>query len=128
MISHVKVSVCAISAFLLLSGCGEQELSSCLTSTEPLIWSRQMASPGRKELMDDCFRKGWSEDYCAGLYVNADTLVRVCMADKGYTFTNDVCRFAHFRDPKCYRSKWFLMLPASIRNEISKPYVPSEGG
>ncbi len=131
MISPGRVSVCAIFAFLLLSGCGEQELSSCLASTEQVVLLRQMAmTPEQKKQLDLCVSNRRDEDYCRGLHLNADTPVRICMADKGYTFTNEdsgfgVCRFFNFRDPKCYQSKWFLMLPASIRNGMSKPYVPS---
>ena len=122
----------AIAVSVLLSGCGEEQLSSCLASTEQVILLRQMAMTSKqKESLNFCLNDmRWGEDYCRGLYLNANTPVRVCMSEKGYTFTDadsgfGICRFQHFRDPKCYKSKWFLMLPASIRDDISKPYYPS---
>jgi len=125
-------NVFAIALSLLLAGCGEQELAGCLLSTEQVILLRQMAmTPKQKESLNFCVNDvKWGEDYCRGLYLNANTPVRICMSEKGYTFTNEdsgfgVCGFQHFRDPKCYKSKWLLMLPATIRDEISKPYRPS---
>jgi hypothetical protein len=122
----------AIAVSVLLSGCGEEQLSNCLASTEQVILLRQMAMTSKqKESLNFCLNDmRWGEDYCRGLYLNANTPVRVCMSEKGYTFTDadsgfGIGRFQHFRDPKCYKSKWFLMLPASIRDDISKPYYPS---
>jgi hypothetical protein len=129
--SKTRRKISTISAFLLLSGCGEQELSSCLASTEQVILLRQMAmTPKQKEILDYYISNLWGADTCRATYLNANGPVRICMADNGYTFTDEnsgfgVCRYEHFRNPKCYQSKWFLMVPASIRNVISKPYVPS---
>jgi hypothetical protein len=121
-----------IAAFLLLSGCGDEELSSCLASTEQLILQRQMTmTPKQKENLNFCIDDMHAApDFCRGLYLNANIPVRTCMSEKGYTFTDwdsgfGVCGWQHFRDPQCYKSKWFLMLPASIRNDVSKPYIPS---
>jgi hypothetical protein len=129
---HRMIRGLVIALALFLTGCGEQELSSCLLSTEQLILLRQMAmTPKQKEALDFCIiKQGLGVDMCRATYLNANVPVRVCMAEKGFTFTDvdsgfGVCRYEHFRDPECYQSKWFLMLPASIRNEISKPYVPS---
>jgi hypothetical protein len=53
--SKTRRKISAISAFLLLSGCGEQELSSCVASTEQVILLRQMAmTPKQKEVLDFC--------------------------------------------------------------------------
>jgi hypothetical protein len=97
-----------------------------------LILLKQMAmTPKQKDMLDFCISNlGWGTDTCRATYLNANTPVRTCMADKGYTFTDansgyGLCRYEHFRDPKCYRSKRFLMLPESIRDVLSKPYVPS---
>ena len=119
---------------LLLAACSEEdELSKCVASTEPTILLRQMALTGKtKESFERCLdveKNG--TDYCKATWLNADGAVNGCMDLQGYTFTSTdtgfgFCGFSHYEDPKCYRSKWVLMLPAAIRNRFWKPYNPKE--
>jgi hypothetical protein len=66
VVSKTRRKIITISAFLLLSGCGEQELSSCLASTEQVILLRQMAmTPKQKEMLDFCISNMGSADNAA---------------------------------------------------------------
>jgi hypothetical protein len=123
--------IAVLTGCLALAGCGEKELSSCIASTEPIILLRQMTLTSKaREAFDKCLNeRQMGRDYCKALWLGADTAAGDCMAQQGYTFTSTdsgfgFCGFSNYEDPKCYQSKWSLMLPAAIRKRFWSPYNP----
>lgn len=66
-----------LACCLLLAGCSKNDdLAACLATTEQLILLRQLAAPEKiKKNLNDCREMAFGDDYCKGLYLNANTPV-----------------------------------------------------
>ena len=102
------------------------ELAECFDATEKTILLRQLILAGKaREMFDWCLSNPeWSsifgrpntvdnDDWCRGLYFNANVPVRTCMSKRGYIFTNSdsgygTCEWHQFRAVDCYRPAWQL--------------------
>jgi hypothetical protein len=120
----LKIIAAAI-CLAVLSGCGERELSACISSAEQLVLLRQMTVVGGKKISFDlCIKNNMGEKYCRAVWLDADSEVRGCMERHGFKFaeapSGPYCHFMNYDDVYCYISKWALLLP----NELQKMFVP----
>jgi hypothetical protein len=112
-----KLPRAIIALFLSsLGGCGiDDTLSACLSASEPTILLRQLNAPERtKERFDWCVKEGaFSLEFCRGLYLNGNSVVRECMRQHSYTFTDPdsgygTCAFQRYAEPSCYGRTLYL--------------------
>lgn len=117
-----------------LAACDDSsdKLRSCLASTEQTVLLRQVnQNPKAKENFELCRTEmNMGENYCRGLYLNANGLVRQCMKDAGYSFIDPdfylsrgetpwiddrttkqgVCGWPQYDQPNCYQpTLWFQL-------------------
>jgi hypothetical protein len=101
-----------------------RDLAACLQQSEQTILLRQIALTGKaKDAIDYCLgemtwfapRQVTREDWCRGLYVNANRPVQACMLRKGYTFMDldrgySLCDWSEFRKPECFRARSLVLV------------------
>jgi hypothetical protein len=115
-----------------------RDLAACLVQSEQTILLRQMALTGKaKDTIDYCLgemtwfapRQVTREDWCRGLYVNANRPAQACMFRKGYTFMDldrgySRCDWSEFRKPECFRTQSLALVDtvlAEIKSEQQPP-------
>ena len=105
---------------LVLSGCGERDLSVCKGSAEQIVLLRQIAVVGAtKTDFDRCIVSNLGEKYCRALWLDLDGETRNCMAQHGFKFMDGSdyprCGFLSYGDIDCYRPKWITAFPTWIQ-------------
>jgi hypothetical protein len=111
----------------MLPGCSvDDDLADRIASSEQTVLPRQLSLSGKqREMFDRCKDNHVggenSASYCASLYPNANTPVRLCMAHRGCVFTdpdrgypNTKCSSARFQEPAFYKSKWVAKLDSIV--------------
>jgi hypothetical protein len=134
---------CAVIGIVVfwLAGCDgiqgpSDRLASCLASTEQTILLRQLSLTGKaKETFESCLKMTTNENFCRGLYLNANGAVRQCMKEAGYIFLDmdfylshdenpyevgdvirggklkeGVCNWEKYQDPSCYHPSWWFKI------------------
>jgi hypothetical protein len=123
-----------------IAGCDDtlnsaEKLKGCIASTEQTVLLRQLALGGKaKESFDAC-PVMYGITYCRGLYLNANGVVRQCMNDAGYIFSDidfyltrkenpyktgninvggtlkdGICSWENYQDPICYHFRWLFVI------------------
>jgi hypothetical protein len=121
----IVIAICAV----LLANCSDEEaLRTCRYQVKQTVLMRQLALPEQQRAeAETCLaNSNRGPDFCRDFYPDAETIVRDCMSDKGYSFAV-INSPTDYVDAKCYKATWLVKFESLLRTPTNSATPPVSG-